>query len=227
MKDRHSGSPVAGDRSMVGRSAIAVFGAAALGLGVVVIFHPGVAGCLAAEDAAIEWIQVVFCSLALLISTTSTWMCYRAGRPIVFDVLVVAGFAGIVIGEVDIDKRLFGVKIIATRFFVDGDILLPYRLLAVGVVVGTPLAIGLYALANWRQLWLSGLDALRHAWGRVLLAAVLTFGAAQLFERPLGHVPGFPRYFLEESLELIAAIWFFLATTDRARALSRETREGA
>jgi hypothetical protein len=176
---------------MVGRSAIVVFCAAVLGLGLVVVLHLSAAGSLAVED----------------------------------DVLVVAGLAAIVIGELDLDKRLFGVKIIATRFFVDREMFLPYRLLAVAVVVGTPLAIGLYALANWRQLWLSGLDALRHAWGRVLLAAVLTFGVAQLFERPLGHVPGFPRYFLEESLELIAAIWFVLAATDRVRALSRETGE--
>jgi hypothetical protein len=140
--------------------------------------------------------------------------------------LIVTGLVVIVIGEVDLDKRLFGVKIIATRFFTDSQVFLPYRILAVAVVIGAPLAVGVYALRHWRPLWRSGVDSLRHSWGQVLLAAVLIFAAVEIFERPLGRVSGFPRYFLEESLELITAIWFLLAATGRLVALSREVRKG-
>jgi hypothetical protein len=213
--------------SMIGRAAVAACFAVALVLGSLIVVDPGLAGRLAAEDAEIEWIQVVLCSVALLVSLGSAWTSYRSGHPVLLNVLIVAALAAIVIGEVDIDKRLFGVKIISTRFFVDPHIFLPYRMLAVAVVVGVPLAIGLYALRNWRQLWLSGVDALRHAWGRVLLAGVLTFVAAQIFERPLGRVPGFPRFFLEEALELVAAIWFMLAVMAHRLSLVRELRRDA
>jgi hypothetical protein len=210
---------------MAGRVAIVASVLTALGLGLLAFHDPGVAERLTAEDGAIEWIQVLLCAAALLISVPSARSCYSAGRPIMFDVLILTGLAAIVIGEVDLDKRIFGVKIIATRFFVDQHIFLPYRMLAVAVVVGTPLAIGLCALRNWRQLWFTGLDALRQVWGRVLLAAVLIFAVAQIFERPLGRVPGLPRYFLEESLELIAGIWFLVAATARLRAEARVPRK--
>jgi hypothetical protein len=162
-----------------------------------------------------EWMQVILCSAALLMTLKSMFAARRSGRPVVLDVLIVAGLTGIVIGEVDLDKRIFGVKIIAPRFFVDEHVFLAYRVLAVSVVVGAPLAVGLYGLRKWRHLWVSGLDALRHPWGRVLLAAVLTFGATQTLERGLGHVAGFPRNLLEEGLELVAAMWFCLAAAAR------------
>jgi hypothetical protein len=95
------------------------------------------------------------------------------------------------------------------------------------VVIGAPLALALYALRKWRQLCCSGWEALQHSWGRILLAAVVTFAGTQILERPLGRVPGFPRSFLEESLELMAAIWFVVAAIDRARAQTREVENAA
>lgn len=213
--------------SMAGIVAIAASTGAAFGLGLLVVSDPHLAARLAGEGAAIEWSQVVLGSVALVISLKSAWKRHRTGRPVVLDIVIVAGLAGILIGEVDLDKQVFGVKIIATRFFVDRQVFLPYRVLAVVIVVGTPLAVGLYALRNWRQLWFSGLDALRHPWGRVLLAAVLTSVGTQVFERPLGRAAGFPRSFLEESVELIAMIWFVIGATDRLRVLSHEFENAA
>jgi hypothetical protein len=115
---------------MAGRVAIVASVLTALGLGLLAFHDPGVAERLTAEDGAIEWIQVLLCAAALLISVPSARSCYSAGRPIMFDVLILTGLAAIVIGEVDLDKRIFGVKIIATRFFVDQHIFLPYRMLA-------------------------------------------------------------------------------------------------
>ena len=59
------------------------------------------------------------------------------------------------------------------------------------------------------------------AWGRLFLAGALVFAAAQLLERPLLTAFGFPPNFLEEVLELIAAIYFFFGMLER----SRPTRE--
>jgi hypothetical protein len=212
---------------MTGLLAIAASIGAALGLGWLAVAAPNLAARLAAEGAAIEWSQAVLGFIALLISVKSAWRSYRTGRPVVLDILILAGLTGIVIGEVDLDKQVFGVKIIATRFFIDAQVFLPYRVLAVVVVVGVPLALALYALRKWRQLWCSGWEALEHTWGRILLAAVVTFGGTQILERPLGRVPGFPRSFLEESLELIAAIWFLVAAIDRRRVQARELENAA
>ena len=83
---------------MAGRVAIVASVLTALGLGLLAFHDPGLAERLTVEDGARG--------------------CYSAGRPIVFDVLILTGLAAIVIGEVDLDKRIFGVKIVATRFFV-------------------------------------------------------------------------------------------------------------
>jgi len=43
--------------------------------------------------------------------------------------------------------------------------------------------------------------------------AVLT----DIFEKQLGHVPGVPRFFLEELLKLVSSIGFFVAAVARPR----------
>lgn len=39
----------------------------------------------------------------------------------------------------------------------------------------------------------------------------------EAFEKPLGHTPGLPRFFLEELFELVAGIGFFVAAAARPR----------
>jgi hypothetical protein len=131
---------------------------------------------------------------------------------------------GIVIGEVDLDKRVFGVKIIATKFFVGAAVPLADRALAVLIVVGPPRLLGVYALRRRRSLWSAEWGAVSQPRGQVLLAGVVLFGATEILERPLNRFPGLPSHFLEESLELIATMWFLLGSLgrwDAARAASR------
>src|SRR4029450_5610132 len=107
---------------------------------------------------------------------------------------------------VALDRVVFGTKIIATKFFVDARVALGWRLLAMLVVVGVPLAIGVFALVRIRAFGRDGWAAIARPWGRVLAASVAVAVLTEVFEKPLGHVPGVPRYFLEELLEPVAWI---------------------
>jgi hypothetical protein len=174
----------------------------ALGLTAVVVWDFAAATALVVEDGPVEWLQVALCAAAA----------------------VLAALLGIIIGEVDLDKRIFGVKVISTKFMVDGRIPPALRVLGSAIVIGVPAAIAVYALRRIRELWSAGIDALGHAHGQVLLAAVLLFGTVDLVEGLLNHVLGFPRFFAEETLELIATAWFFIAALGRwgARDAGRE-----
>jgi hypothetical protein len=187
--------------------------AIALGLTAVVVRDFASATALVVEDGPVEWLQVAFCAAAVVVNVHAAVRSPR--RRSVLDLLVVAALLGIIIGEVDLDKHIFGVKVISTKFMVDVRIPLALRVLGSAVVVGVPAAIAVYALTRLRELWSTGIDALRHAHGQILLAAALLFGLVQLVEGPLSHVPGLPRFFAEETLELIATTWFLIAALGR------------
>jgi len=124
----------------------------------------------------------------------------------------------LIIGEIDLDRLLFGTKVIATRFFVNGRVAPHWRALAVLVVVGVPAAIGIFVIARFRALWREGWAAIAQPWGRVLAASVALSVVIEIFEKPLGHVPGSPQFFLEELFELVAAIGVVVAAAARPRA---------
>jgi hypothetical protein len=194
----------------------------ALGLTAVVVWDFAAATALVVEDGPVEWLQVALCAAAAVLNIHAA--ARRPRRRTVLDLLVVAGLLGIIIGEVDLDKRIFGVKVISTKFMVDGRIPPALRVLGSAIVIGVPAAIAVYALRRIRELWSAGIDALGHTHGQVLLAAVLLFGTVDLVEGLLNHVLGFPRFFAEETLELIATAWFFIAALGRwgARDAGRE-----
>jgi hypothetical protein len=79
-----------------------------------------------------------------------------SGRLSPLDVVIVASLIGLVIGEVDLDRLVFGTRVIAPRFFVDARVALSWRLIAVVVVVGVPAAIGIFALTRIRRFWQEG-----------------------------------------------------------------------
>jgi len=83
------------------------------------------------------------------------------------------------------------------------------------VVVGVPVAIGVFVLARFRVFWREGWAAVAQPWGRVLAASVGLAVLTEIFEKQLGHVPGVPKFFLEELFELVAAIGFFVAAIGR------------
>jgi RND family efflux transporter MFP subunit len=180
---------------------------------------PALAEQLVAEGGVIETVQVLLLATAGLLAARQGWVALKAGRPVALEVAIVGMMAGAVIGELDIDRALFGVKIISTRFFVNPRVSLPLRALAVAVVVGVPTALGVWLLRHRRELWRAGLAGLREPWGQVAASGAGLLVLAELFERRLNRVRGLPPNLAEEAVELVAAILIFVGLTARPRAI--------
>jgi len=185
-------------------------------LSVIALVDPPLAGRLVVENGVVEWLQVlVDAGAALLFGYHLVRNAREIGRVSPLDLTIVSCLIGLIIGEIDLDRLLFGTKVIATRFFVNGRVALHWRALAVLVVVGVPAAIGIFVIARFRAFWREGWAAIAQPWGRVLAASVALSVVIEIFEKPLGHVPGLPQFFLEELFELVAAIGFIVAAAAR------------
>jgi hypothetical protein len=103
---------------------------------------PELAGRLVSEDHVAEWLQVVLAAATGLLAFRQGRAARRAGQPAALEVAIVAAMLVICIGEVDLDRMFFGTKVISTRFFVNPKHSLLVRTLAVIVVVGAPVALG-------------------------------------------------------------------------------------
>jgi hypothetical protein len=176
---------------------------------------------LTREDAAVEWLQAILFALAGVFAVRTAGGRWRAGASPVAEVLVAAMMTGLIIGEVDLDRLLFGRKIISTRFLVDSRVWLGWRALALLAMGIPPVVLGLYALRRWRELRAAILRALSESAGRVFIAGFVIFGLTEVFEKPLGRIPGLPRFMVEEVLELVAGICFAVALYAHWRLLRR------
>ena len=205
------------------RFAAAVLIVAALAtVGALVVWNPSLAHDLSRESGVLETAQVMLCGACGLIALSSARALIRAGRPVVLDAVIVAAMTALVIGEIDLDRQLFGVKVIHTRFFVNASVPPGLRALAALVVVGVPLVFSVWALRRWRSLWHDAVVALREPWGQVFAGGTVIFAIAEIFEKSLARAVFAPRNSLEETLELAASIAFFLGAVARRRALGRE-----
>jgi hypothetical protein len=148
---------------------------------------------------------------------------WRAGVSPIAEVLIAAMMAGLIIGEVDLDRLIVGRKIVSTRFLVDTGVWLGWRALALLAMAVPPIVLGVYALLEWRELLGAIPRALGEPDGRVFIGGCLIFGLTEIFEKPLGHIPRMPRYMAEETLELLAGICFAVALYARVRRLRSES----
>ena len=188
-------------------------------LSVIALVDPPLAARLTVENGAIEWLQVLLdAGAALLFGRDLVRNARETGRVSPLDLAIVSCLIGLILGEVDLDRLLFGTKVIATRFFVNAKVALHWRVLAMLVVVGVPAALAIFVVARFRAFWREGWAAVAQPWGRVLAASVALSVVTEIFEKQLGHVPGVPQFFLEELFELVAAIGFFVAAVARRAA---------
>jgi hypothetical protein len=182
-------------------------------------WRPALTARLVAEANVVEWLQVVLTTAAAGVAALQGRRVLAAGRPIAFEVAVVMSMIIVSIGEVDLDRAIFGTKVISTRFFVNARYSLAVRGLAVVVIVGVPLAVGVWLLARWRDLRRTGLEALREPWGQVAASGAALFLVVETFERPLEQIRSLPPHFAEETLELVAAIGIFAGLAVRGGAI--------
>jgi hypothetical protein len=181
-------------------------------LSALLYFDPDLATRLMREDHAIEWLQV-----ALFAAAAVSALVAARRPPSALDLLLALLFAGFVELEVDLDRRLFGRPLIDKRFLLDGSSPLLPRLLTALVLLGVAIAVMAYVWRRRAEIVRAASALLRAPWGRVLLIGLGLLVVVEVFEKSLGGVLELPKYFLEESLELIAALWCFVALFDHAR----------
>jgi hypothetical protein len=177
-------------------------------------------GWLVIENGVVEWLQVILMGTAGVLAARQGLAARRRGEPFVFEVAVVAAMTMICIGEVDLDRVLFGVKVIHTRFFVSPKHPLGWRLLAVLVVVGAPTAVGIWLLVNLRELLWACLLGLLEPWGQTATFGIGLYVFVQIFEHRIDRLPWQPPYFFEEGLELVGAIYMFVGLAARQREVT-------
>jgi RND family efflux transporter MFP subunit len=187
----------------------------------VAVLDPELAGRLVSEDHLVEWLQVVLAAGAAGLAFGHGRAARRAGQPATFDVAVVAAMVVLCIGEVDLDRMVFGTKIISTRFFVTPRYPLEVRALAVLVVVGAPLAVAAWLLAHWRHLREGVVDGLRQPWGQAAAFGLALMLGVELLEKPLGHIEVLPRSFAEEALEFVSLLCIFVGLLARRRDMMK------
>ena len=195
--------------------AAALIVAVLVSLGGLILWCEDVAYAISQEGGLLEIVQVALFGATGVFALSAAQSLRRTGRPAILEAVVAAVMVGLVIGEVDLDRQLFGIKVIHTRFFVNAGIPIVVRALAALVVVGVPAALVIYVFVRRRALWNAVGRALREPWGQVLASGVLIFAAAELFEKPLAGLRFAPRNSLEEGLELAAAIAFFIGLVAR------------
>src|SRR6266850_2235054 len=137
------------------------------------LHDPELGGWLVRENGVVEWLQVILMAIAGVLAARQGLAAKRRGEPFALEVAIVAAMTMICIGEIDLDRLLFGTKIIHTRFFVSPRHPLGWRLLAALVVVGPPTVFGIWLLVHIRELWRASLRGLFEPWGQTA-----TFGVA-------------------------------------------------
>jgi multidrug efflux pump subunit AcrA (membrane-fusion protein) len=187
----------------------------------VTVHDPALSARLVAEGSVVESLQVVLAIGAGVLALRQGRAARREGRPATLEVGIVAAMAMICIGEVDVDRMLFGTKVISTRFFVSPGYPLAERALAVAVIVGVPAAIGVWLLIHVRQLWQAGRDGLRQPWGQTAAFGMALFLVIEIVEKPLSNLTLFPRSFLEETLELVCTVCIFGGLVARRGAIMK------
>ena len=191
---------------------------------VAVVIDRDLADRMTHEDGPVEWLQAALFALAAVFAVRTGLARSRAGASPVFEVLVTAMLAGLIIGEVDLDRVLAGRKIIYTRFLIDTRVWLGWRVLALLTMALPPLVLALYALRRRRELLTAIGRAMRESPGRVFIAGVVIFGLTELLEKPFGRVGQLPRYLVEEGLELVSGICFFVGIYGWWRLLRTEEK---
>jgi hypothetical protein len=196
------------------RLAVLLAAVVVVGATLLLVWDPDVAAEIVVEDGPIEWLQVALFGVAGVLAL-------RAARSdsddAVLHVFLVVMFAVLIGGELDLDRKFLGAKL-GTRIFVSPHLSLASRgLLAIGVAVPA-CGLAVWAFRQRARIFRTAWRLPGQAWGQILIAGGLTLVVAEVFERRLNRLRYPPPTYVEELLELIAAIGFAIALLARDRA---------
>ena len=176
------------------------------------------AGRLVIEHGVAEWLQVILLAGAGAICIRLAGLERARGGSGAPDILLAAGFAFVVVSEMELPRLLAG-KIRTDRLLREIAAGHPRQILFVLVVGGLALALAVYTLRHLRELLAWAGSALRTDWGRLFYLAVAMLVVTEIFERALNRKMaslGLPRPLLEETIELVASLYCLLAMGERA-----------
>lgn len=190
----------------------------------VTVMDVRLAARLVSEDGPFEWLQVILLAGTALIAArlaTLEWAEGRSGAP---DLLLTAGFAFLAFCEMELPRRILGKSTKISRLAREVAAGMPRETVFVLLVAGLAVGLGVYAVKYRADIVTWGWSALETAWGRLFLLGAFLLVFTELFERSLNRMAGagLPKPLLEESLELLAALYCFLALM-RRRAVSGST----
>jgi hypothetical protein len=186
-------------------------------------------GCLAwdrimtaliiSENSPVESVQTVLLAMALALCLVRWRRLVAMGRSPASEVVLAVGFFILLEGEIEAWQRVLGSTMTFRHTFRQPPALFAVWLSLYAAMVAALVLFASYVLRRLGLLWRWGLAGLRTDWGRLLVLAVTILVLTEVFERRLNHVlPAvFPKSMLEETFELIAGAYAFLALIERER----------
>lgn len=175
---------------------------------------------LVAEDQLVEWVQALLFAGAGALAARRAVALIRRGRLAGPDLLLTAFFVVLVTGELSL-HNLVGIHVLHRRISFDPAVPLVVR--GLGAAIGLAwLAAVAAGLGNYKQLVRMARRLPAEPWGHLFLAGVVVFGFTEVFERRVDRLFSLPHTFVEECLELVAAICFLLAMVERGRSVPPE-----
>ena len=188
-------------------------------LAALVIWNPSLAGNLVQEDSVVEWLQVVVAAVAFGFVVATSLRKFKAA-----DVLFCALLFVMAASEINLDHRMFGTPLLDARFFHSRTAPLALKIFSGSIAVSSMLTLLVYALMHWRELWAEVWWGVSARWLHLLVVGTVFIGIAEIWEHQLNHILPLPRYFLEESFELIGTLYLALGMLRRLRATSGGSR---
>jgi hypothetical protein len=212
------GSTRLADRTGIYRLAAVLTAVIVAAMAIVTVVDVRLADRLVVENSVLEWLQVILFAGAGAVCIRLAVLDRAKGESGAPDILLAAGFAFVVVSEMELPK-LFAGKIKTERLVRDVAAGLPRQTIFVLVVGGLALAAAIYALRHLPELFAWAWSALGTDWGRLFYLAAAILVVTEVFERALNRMMasvGLPRPLLEETLELVASLYCFLAMRQRA-----------
>ena len=205
---------------------IAAIGAVLLvaGLVALLLLDPSRAGELVAEDGPVEWVQAGFLLAGWTVTVARALRRLARGQSAVPELLLGAVLTVGITVELSLHSWVgFRIRHWRPSLRRSAGPVFPWVVLSVSVFVA--LAVARHLIRHRRSLLHLARTLPRSRWGQLTIAGAAGYAATQLFQDRIEHLMPRPSYFLEESIELVAALWLGLAAWQLARAPAGENGE--
>jgi hypothetical protein len=171
------------------------------------------------ENGPVEVVQGLLLAAVMALVARRAARLVALGRSAVSEVVLFFGFSVLLAGELEAWQVVFGRTLTTRHVLRMSPIKFGFAIVTLALIVTVMVAVGVYTVRHFRELFTWAVAALRSEWGWVLLTGLLIFACTELFERKLNSIQRaiFPKTFLEEGLELLANTFFVLALRERDR----------